>query len=283
MKKGKKKILALGAACLLLAVALVLMAKSGGLFQVQDSLNRLFSTVEFETVELETQAYALEALKQDGRITFDQSGMLVGLSNMLPETFEADIGEYKDTGVLMNKAMLEAYAQLSQQVSQQFGQKLYVRSSYRTAQEQAQVVLEEGEKAIAVGASEHQTGLALDVYVKSYGGKAFLKSPVGRWVNSQCWQYGFIIRYPYYQRNEDGIGYEPWHIRYVGLPHAEIMYKHSWTLEDYFRQLSQGQWYQCGNYYISRQTGPEIQLPREFTAVTVSSDNAGGYLVTVTT
>ncbi len=283
MTKNKKKALALGAVCLLLAAVLVVAAGSGGLFQIQDTLTRLFSTVEFEKVALETQACAPEELAQDERITFHQAGMLVGLSNMLPEAYEADIGEYKDTGVLMNKAMLEAYAQLSQQVSQRFGQKLYVRSSYRTAQEQAQVVLEEGEKAIAVGASEHQTGLALDVYVKSYAGKAFLKSPVGRWVNSQCWQYGFIIRYPYYRQNVDGIGYEPWHIRYVGRPHAEIMYKHSWTLEDYFRQLSQGQWYQCGNYYISRQTGPEIQLPREFTAVTVSSDNAGGYLVTVTT
>ncbi len=279
--KKKKIVPAIAAACLVLILGLAAAGKTGLLFRVTDAFSRAFTSADFESVTVETQRFTPEELAGDSRVTFDQSGMLVNIQNMLPEDYEAEIGQYKDTGVLMNKAMLSAYAELSAQVQARFGQKLFVRSSYRTAQEQEQVIREEGENATAVGASEHQTGLALDVYVKSYAGAAFLKSEVGRWVNSQCWKYGFIIRYPYYKENVDGIGYEPWHIRYIGKPHAEILYRESLTLEEYFALLEDGQWRQCGNYRISRQTGGQISLPTEFAFATVSPDNTGGYLVTV--
>ena len=51
--------------------------------------------------------------------------------------------------------------------------------------------------AAKVGYSEHETGLALDLYVHTLAQKNFIKSQVGKWVNSNAHKYAFIIRYPF--------------------------------------------------------------------------------------
>ena len=48
-------------------------------------------------------------------------------------------GEYKDSGVQMNVAMLDAYAQLSAAVTENTGDKMYVSSVYRSVAEQAEI------------------------------------------------------------------------------------------------------------------------------------------------
>ena len=52
-----------------------------------------------------------------------------------------------------------------------------------------------------------------------------------------------IIRYPEGKEDVTGIGFEPWHIRYVGIPHAKIMYRNNWTLEEYYENLEVGDFY----------------------------------------
>ena len=66
---------------------------------------------------------------------------------------------------------------LSAAVKDQTGNKLYVSSDFRTAEEQQVLYDEDPLTATLPGASEHQTGLALDVYVAYYAGDAFIKSP----------------------------------------------------------------------------------------------------------
>ncbi len=287
MKKQKKKIiliistLILAVAVTISSVILVVAGKNGMLFKTSDGINRKVLSADLDICDLEIRAFSFDELYADSRITFDQSGMLVNLENTLNEDFEAEICEYKDTDVYMNKAITSDYAELSADIIEKFDEKMFVSSSYRTAEEQAAIIIEEGENATAVGASEHQTGLALDVYVRGYAGSGFIKSEVGRWVNSNSWKYGFVIRYPYYKTNVDGIGYEPWHIRYIGKPHAEIIYKNSLTLEEYFDELSEGKWYKFKEYRISRQSGSKLNLPNEFTSAVISPDNTGGYLITV--
>lgn len=83
------------------------------------------------------------------------------------------------------------------------------------------------------GHSEHQTGLAADINSlnQSWG-----NTDEGKWLNNNCYKYGFIIRYPYGKDNITGYIYEPWHIRYVGKDLAEKLYNDgNWiTLEEYF-------------------------------------------------
>lgn len=45
--------------------------------------------------------------------------------------------------------------------------------------------------------------------------------------------YGFVLRYPKNKTHITKIGYEPWHFRYVGVPHSQIMSSQGWVLEEY--------------------------------------------------
>ena len=226
--------------------------------------------------------YSLDVLKTDRRVSFDQSLMLVNTEYMLKEEFVPDVLEYKDTTVYMSKCMLDAYASLSAAVSEKTGKKLYVSSDLRTKEEQEALYAEDPLTATVPGASEHQTGLALDVYVAYYAGDAFIKSPSGRFVNSHAHEYGFIIRYPSYAEGVTGIRFEPWHIRYVGRPHSDAIYRNHTTLEEYIESLEIGKWYEVDGYLVSRQGADgTFILPENFESCTVSPDNTGCYIVTV--
>jgi D-alanyl-D-alanine carboxypeptidase len=83
------------------------------------------------------------------------------------------------------------------------------------------------------GASEHQLGLALDVSVNGQLTESFAETAAGQWVAENCHKYGFIIRYPYEKTNITNIIYEPWHLRYVGKPHTQVMKENNLTLEEY--------------------------------------------------
>lgn len=87
------------------------------------------------------------------------------------------------------------------------------------------------------GHSEHQTGLAIDLAVKSdsidFLCPDFPDSGICRTFSKRAPEYGFIRRYPAGKESVTGIGHEPWHFRYVGTPHGEIMEQEGLTLEEY--------------------------------------------------
>jgi len=95
------------------------------------------------------------------------------------------------------------------------------------------------------GASEHQTGLALDVTVAGDLTEDFGKTAAGKWIEENSHRFGFIIRYPQSKTEITHIIYEPWHLRYVGLPHATIMFENNLTLEEYAGFIAE-----TGNYII---------------------------------
>ena len=81
------------------------------------------------------------------------------------------------------------------------------------------------------GSSEHHTGLAFDVAIT--GESSFGATKQSVWLKENCWEYGFIIRYPADKTAITGISYEPWHIRYVGTEHSIIMRNENLCLEEY--------------------------------------------------
>jgi D-alanyl-D-alanine carboxypeptidase len=88
------------------------------------------------------------------------------------------------------------------------------------------------------GYSEHQTGLAADVG-NSNGAcevqQCFGDSAAGKWVASQSYKYGYIVRYPQGLTAVTGYEYEPWHLRYVGVSLATEMHRQNvQTLEQFF-------------------------------------------------
>lgn len=87
------------------------------------------------------------------------------------------------------------------------------------------------------GASEHQTGLAIDISCKSLHydlSESFSETPEGIWVAENAYKYGYIIRYPKDKADITGYAYEPWHIRYVGKRLAKYLYENDLTLEEYY-------------------------------------------------
>lgn len=84
------------------------------------------------------------------------------------------------------------------------------------------------------GQSEHQTGLAFDINSTRW---AFSETREAKWLAENCWEYGFIIRYPKEKENVTGYVYEPWHIRYVGKDLALKIKESGLCLEEYIEQI----------------------------------------------
>lgn len=100
------------------------------------------------------------------------------------------------------------------------------------------------EKYVAVpGHSEHQTGLAIDLGLKQehidFICPDFPNTGICRTFRERAAKYGFILRYPSGKEQITGIGHEPWHFRYVGMPHAQIIEENGLTLEEYMDFIRQ--------------------------------------------
>lgn len=91
------------------------------------------------------------------------------------------------------------------------------------------------------GCSEHQTGLAIDLgrrqSVIDFICPNFPYTGICQVFRERAALYGFIERYPEGREQITGIGQEPWHFRYVGRPHAEIMKEREMVLEEYIEFL----------------------------------------------
>lgn len=87
------------------------------------------------------------------------------------------------------------------------------------------------------GHSEHQTGLAADVApsdLRCSIQPCFADTSEGRWLGSNAYKFGFIIRYPENLEKLTGYKYEPWHLRYLGSELAKEVKKSGQTLEQFF-------------------------------------------------
>lgn len=85
------------------------------------------------------------------------------------------------------------------------------------------------------GTSEHQLGLAVDIVDLSYQllDAQQESTPVQQWLMAHCAEYGFILRYPTDKSDLTGVGYEPWHYRYVGVEAAKAITEAGLCLEEY--------------------------------------------------
>ncbi len=62
------------------------------------------------------------------------------------------------------------------------------------------------------------------------------KRPVQKWLMAHCAEYGFILRYPDGKSGLTGVGYEPWHYRYVGVEAAREIMSRGICLEEYLSE-----------------------------------------------
>ena len=90
------------------------------------------------------------------------------------------------------------------------------------------------ERVARAGTSDHQTGLAVDIFDKEYDVLDYSKmdSKFFDWLDENCAQFGFIKRYPSNKKSVTGWD-EPWHYRYVGKEAAEFIMKNGMCLEEF--------------------------------------------------
>lgn len=86
------------------------------------------------------------------------------------------------------------------------------------------------------GASEHETGLALDILSngKYIYTDSFRESPAYEWLDKHASEYGFILRYPEGKEHITGYNPESWHYRYIGEELAKKVKSEGITYDEYF-------------------------------------------------
>ena len=133
--------------------------------------------------------------------------------------------------------------------------------------------------------SEHHTGLAVDLGKKAedidFIRPDFPDEGVCGKFRQAAAGYGFILRYPEGKEQVTGIAHEPWHFRYVGVPHAEIMAQLGFVLEEYIAFLKSHVYGEkpllWGGYEISYLQGAAVSIPDKYS---VSGNNEDGFILT---
>ena len=89
------------------------------------------------------------------------------------------------------------------------------------------------------GCSEHHNGLTLDVVGYGYMMDESSKgAPYAIWLKNNSYKYGFTVRYEEGKEQYTKITlYEPWHLRYVGLPTAFYLYNENLCMEEFYQKL----------------------------------------------
>ena len=143
----------------------------------------------------------------------------------------------------IRKEAYDAYIEMHEAANLE-GIYLMVNSSYRDYKSQERVYnnykTNHGEEyadkiAARPGYSEHQTGLALDIFsLKSSTQATFKDTDAYKWLKDNSYKYGFILRYPEGLEKTTGYNFESWHYRYVGKDLAKKIYESNLTFDEYY-------------------------------------------------
>ena len=177
--------------------------------------------------------------------------LLVNPWNEIPEDYKVTLKALPDGQKVDERAYEDLNAMLN--ACREAGLRPKVCSAYRTQAKQtylynnkiarlrnagyskAAAQEEAGRWVARPGTSEHQLGLALDIVSQSYQAltKKQEQTKEQKWLMEHCWEYGFILRYPNDKSEITGIGYEPWHYRYVGKDVALDIRDSGLCMEEY--------------------------------------------------
>ena len=223
---------------------------------------------------------------------------LVNRDNRLSSTYHPyDLVTYQ--GIKLRQSAYDAFLSMQKALQTAGIHNLRLQSAYRSYEHQAAIfnqrvkelqaagyIRTEAERKAALsiqppGASEHQLGLALDVSVDGKLTQDFGETETGKWLAAHCHEFGFVIRYPQAKTNITQIIYEPWHLRYVGTPHAAIMKNLSLTLEEYAAYVKAAGayvfWIDDNNYFLLSHTNT---LPADESNSSSTSPQKNGYITT---
>ena len=168
--------------------------------------------------------------------------LLVNKENPVPDTYELNLVSYG--GYQMDAVAKEALEQMRKacaypttidniyrsKAQQELVWNSGVKRRMALGMTKKEAEAETARWAMTPGHSEHQTGLAVDL---------FGTSDARKWLEEHCWEYGFIVRYPKDKAEFTGIAYEYWHFRYVGTELALELKELGMCMEEYMQMLTQ--------------------------------------------
>ena len=232
----------------LLVVTLLMIGLVMSLFilvndQVNQSNNQLIAANKVKT----NQNKSANSVVKDELLT------LVNFENTIPKDWKVDLVQLNNGQSVDRRIYDDLIAML--QAAKSEGLNPLICSSYRTNEKQEQLYqnkvseylsqgyskVEASDKAAfwvaRPGTSEHQLGLAVDIVsTKNQRLDRSQENTVEQqWLIQNSWKYGFVLRYPTNKNSITGVGYEPWHYRYVGKEHAKKINELGVCLEEYVK------------------------------------------------
>lgn len=163
----------------------------------------------------------------------------------IPKNLKEINKQYALSGMKLVDEAKEAFEDMAKQAKKE-NLNIIVMSSYRSYSYQINLynryVKSDGkDKADTYsgrpGHSEHQTGLAIDVYNKKENYTSFEKTKEFDWMQDHAHEYGFILRFPKGKEDETGYIYESWHYRYVGKEIAKYIKEKDISFEEYYATI----------------------------------------------
>ena len=211
--------------------------------QVNQSNNQLIAANKVKT----NQNKSANSVVKDELLT------LVNFENTIPKDWKVDLVQLNNGQSVDRRIYDDLIAML--QAAKSEGLNPLICSSYRTNEKQEQLYqnkvseylsqgyskVEASDKAAfwvaRPGTSEHQLGLAVDIVsTKNQRLDRSQENTVKQqWLIQNSWKYGFVLRYPTNKNSITGVGYEPWHYRYVGKEHAKKINELGVCLEEYVK------------------------------------------------
>lgn len=211
--------------------------------QVNQSNNQLIAANKVKT----NQNKSANSVVKDELLT------LVNFENTIPKDWKVDLVQLNNGQSVDRRIYDDLIAML--QAAKSEGLNPLICSSYRTNEKQEQLhqnkvseYLSQGYSKVEAsdkaafwvarpGTSEHQLGLAVDIVsTKNQRLDRSQENTVEQqWLIQNSWKYGFVLRYPTNKNSITGVGYEPWHYRYVGKEHAKKINELGVCLEEYVK------------------------------------------------
>ena len=162
--------------------------------------------------------------------------------NYVPNNLEKINNQYALDNMKLVKEAKEAFEKLSKDASKE-NLNIIAMSAYRSYSYQIDLynryAKSDGEEKADTysgrpGHSEHQTGLAVDVYNKKLPYTSFENTKEYEWMMKNAYKYGFILRFPKDKEEETGYHFESWHYRYVGIDIATYIKENNISFEEYY-------------------------------------------------
>lgn len=290
-----KKIVLISLVAILITISLII-----GVTKLLNSNEKKVVKVEkkesftFNGSKLETKSVLVSTVKDNKRL------LLIDDKHIVPE--------YEEEEAIKKFDLVEAYPKLPVKSSNLFIEKvtfentvgwiktsmesgffdLIIISGYRSYEDQKLLYEESVDKDFVQtpGSSEHNMGIAIDFIAEGVLDEDLASTNEGKWLKETANQFGFILRYPDNKKNITKINYEPWHFRYVGRPHSDIIKSENIVLEEYLKKLKKNKTlvYEDGEnkywiYYVKEKKG-KVLIPKDKN-YEISSDNSGGYIITI--